>query len=138
MPQQSKTKSWHMEAVLSDLQKDPDFVSQVWSTDDFDLIWAWVQKGAGSVPLGSTKSLRLLDEDDVEYHECREDETFTFDVTTTAGRRTKRDMCLLACGKAHVLLKSLEKAGESVAQEVELLRKTDAEGWPALLRGWRR
>ena len=42
----------HMEMILSDLQENTDFLSQVWSTADFALIWGWVQKAVGSMDLG--------------------------------------------------------------------------------------
>ena len=100
--------TFHMEVILSDLQDDTDFLSQVWSTADFALIWGWVQKGFRPMEFGMITSGSVNNEGFFQFL----NERFTFDVATTAGRVIKRDVCALhavACGNAHVRMKTVEK-----------------------------
>ena len=109
--------------VLPDLQDEDRFLSQGWSAADFEIMWGWVQKAQGHVGLGYCGDRGEWSPDVLE---------FTFDVDTKDGRLVKRDVFAgdaVVCGEAHVRLKTMEKAGESVAKELQLLRQFDPSDW---------
>ena len=102
--------------LLDELCSDPEFASQAWTKDDFCIIWYWVQRASAVFPCEGG----------------RLEASFTFDVTTSAGRIRKfntNSADAVVCGKAHVRLKKMEAAGDSITEEVKLMRNTSPVYW---------
>ena len=102
--------------LLDELCSDPEFASQAWTKDDFCTIWYWVQRASAVFPCEGG----------------RLEASFTFDVTTSAGRILKfntNSADAVVCGKAHVRLKKMEAAGDSITEEVKLMRNTSPVYW---------
>lgn len=102
--------------LLDELCSDPEFASQAWTRDDFCTIWYWVQRASAIFPCEGG----------------RLEASFTFDVTTSAGRIQKfntNSADAVVCGKAHVRLKKMEAAGDSITEEVKLMRNTSPVYW---------
>ena len=111
--------------LLNELCSDPEFASQAWTKDDFCTIWYWVQRASAAFPCeGGALEAR-----------------FTFDVTTSAGRIQKfntNSKDAVVCGKAHVRLKKMQAAGDSLTEEVKLMRNTSPAYWREVFQDRRR